>query len=634
MSEGLASSLVKLFFMGKAKKFFKELLYQQSSLTTIIFMERSIFFLLVLLLNSEFSRAQFPGWAWVRQVNQVFETRHKIDRSGNLYQYYGYLNSTVKFGSHSGDTITVQNSDNTGGSADIVIAKYDSEANIKWAVSYGLPQGDEFITDLDVDSDGNVYIVGFYRGLYTKFGNTVLNNPAFGSNCFDVGANYGSDNWMFGSPLAGYKPVAYRAKISPQGNLLWVKNNIIGSGVDSVNFSSKAVRLAVSPEGYSYVYIVGSQGTAFGNPYAGLNFGNNVVIPNDSVVNTSPGYLAYFNPNGDAIWAKGIDLPIASELSPLSMRAVAPDGGLVYSYSRDTLGANHTITSLIKISNTGANIFSTVLFDEHAVVQTPYTYAGNFMFNNRIDFDEQGNIYVGGSKLFPSTPSLATDLTFFKLNNNGVLISTFQVPSDGDFDVLFDFTVTGIDTICFAGTFNGQFVQLGSEILFNSNGTGQIQDTYFARYRSGGYDWQTIISPQGDLVGGMESDAYDNIYVRLLTNDVSGTYSNVNYTCNIENFYCNHYGKIGNQTGLSVSEYSTKKIVLYPNPVRGGTFYVAGLDDEKMNIYIYDSQGRVILLKENISNDSQIQTELSSGYYLIEISTISKMIYRLPLIVY
>lgn len=594
---------------------------------------KTLLFFSLIFSTSLITYAQFPGWAWVREVtNQEYEVRRKIDRSGNLYYYHRYFNSTKKFGSLSGDTITVQNSDITGGSADIVIAKYDSEANIKWAVSYGLPQGDEWITDLDADSDGNVYIVGFYRGLYTKFENTVLNNPAYGAACYNVSVGYSTlENWeCCYTGAAGYKPVAYRAKISPQGNLLWVKNNIVGSGVDSVNFSSKAVRLAVSPEGYSYVYIVGSRGTAFNNPYAGLSFGNNVVIPNDSVVNTSPGYLAYFDPNGDAVWAKGIDLPPAYVIPPLQMRAVAPDGGLVYSYSRDTT-LDHTITSLIKISNTSDVIFSTVLFDEHAVNGSG-GYVGDFKFNNRIDFDEQGNIYVGGTKRFPSTPSLATDLTFFKLNNNGVLISTIQVPSDDDGfgDELSDFTVTGIDTICFAGVFSGQFVQLGSQILFNSNGVGQIPDTYFARYRNGGYDWQTIISPQGVAVQGMESDVYDNIYVKFITGGGSGTLSNVNYTCNT---ICDQYGKIGNQTGMWVMENYVKNPVLYPNPVYNNSFTIAGLEEEKINLKVFDTQGKLVLVKNQIYIVSPITIELPEGHYIIEITSQTNKISRLPLIV-
>jgi len=110
-----------------------------------------------------------------------------LDASGNIF-LGGSFTGTGNFGGAS-----LINK----GQADAFLAKYDSQGNPQWALSFGGTSGD-VINKIAVDSQGNVIITGYFAGL-VNFGGTTLSS-SFGST--DV----------------------FLAKYSPLGLNLWAKN--------------------------------------------------------------------------------------------------------------------------------------------------------------------------------------------------------------------------------------------------------------------------------------------------------------------------------------------------------------------------------------------------------------------------
>jgi len=88
----------------------------------------------------------------------------------------------------------------------------------------------------------------------------------------------------------------------------------------------------------------------------------------------------------------------------------------------------------------------------------------------------------------------------------------------------------------------------------------------------------------------------------------------------VEYIWGNNVGDVWNNT-LSVEEFNTKKIKLYPNPVTNQLF-VSG-KEEAYGLEIYSSEGR-LLQSKILQNNTALQLDLSSGLYLARISAKGK----------
>lgn len=72
---------------------------------------------------------------------------------------------------------------------------------------------------------------------------------------------------------------------------------------------------------------------------------------------------------------------------------------------------------------------------------------------------------------------------------------------------------------------------------------------------------------------------------------------------------------------LGIADPELSGIGVYPNPSQeGGTISVSGLNASKSELTIRDIQGKLVYQKELSGNDLQLDTELRSGCYLVEIT--------------
>lgn len=162
--------------------------------------------MLLACLNPTIAMAAAPPWMGAISAGGDGYTLARAIKVAPNNDYYvtGQFSSSAKF---SGTTL------NSRGGADIFLAKYTGSGNLAWIVTAGGP-GDDVGWGLDLDSQGNVYLTGWFSDTGTF--NSVNNTSK---------TVYGNGNTIF---LARY---------SGDGNLAWVQTGVVDySGYDNFGY--------------------------------------------------------------------------------------------------------------------------------------------------------------------------------------------------------------------------------------------------------------------------------------------------------------------------------------------------------------------------------------------------------------
>ncbi|MCZ4410538.1 T9SS type A sorting domain-containing protein [Cryomorphaceae bacterium 1068] len=220
------------------------------------------------------------------------------DLSGNVF-ITGYFQSpTFSIG-----TTEFSNNSTYSTCYDIYIAKYDSDGNFLWAKSPE-GQGCEQAKSVATDSQGNVYMTGYYWNGAITFGDLTLINQA---GSFD----------------------GFITKYDPDGNEVWAKR-IGGPSIDLCE--------DVFVDGQDNILVTGSFENA-------AQFGDNTIVsPNESTYQEI--FAAKFDSDGNNIWAHCAVVPFFGNYA--SGNGIASDSeGNVYitgyfqyslAFGEDTLG--------------------------------------------------------------------------------------------------------------------------------------------------------------------------------------------------------------------------------------------------------------------------------------------------------
>ncbi len=104
-----------------------------------------------------------------------------VDSSGNVYTTGSFRDDTVDFDPGAGTANLTSNND------DIYVSKLDSSGNYVWAKSFGSTNnsGNYSGYSVAVDSSGNVYTTGYFRG-------TVDFDPGAGTTNLTTNGDYDS----------------------------------------------------------------------------------------------------------------------------------------------------------------------------------------------------------------------------------------------------------------------------------------------------------------------------------------------------------------------------------------------------------------------------------------------------------
>lgn len=166
----------------------------------------------------------------------------EVDLFGNVFLCGSFTSTYSAFGN-----VLLYNS--VGNQNEIFIAKYDSSGNFLWAKKAG-GTGNDYVTDLGLDTHGNCYITGFYHSPIIGFGNNTLTNS---------GVNQSSDIFI--------------AKLDSSGNHIWALSE---GGTDTDESRG------ISIDNGDNLYVAGG----FRSP--SISFGNTVLT------HISPSYLDFF----------------------------------------------------------------------------------------------------------------------------------------------------------------------------------------------------------------------------------------------------------------------------------------------------------------------------------------------------
>ena len=400
------------------------------------------------------------NWLWAKQAGVADNDCGygiAVDASGNIY-VSGWFQGVATFG-YTNITSTVN-------SADIFVAKMDSNGNWLWVNKAGGTTTDNG-NSIAVDSSGNIYVTGWFQGVAT-FGTTNIKITSNGD--FDI----------------------FIAKLDSNGNWLWAKQ----AGGTKVDYGNS---IAVDTNGNSYVTgIFYSATAAFGDITLESSGGVDIFVAKLD----SSGDWEQANKAGgtDDDWVNGI--------------AVDASGN---SYVTGFFDISATFGYTTLINSGGYDIFVAKL-DSSGNNWLMATKAGENInyYGNGIAVDADGNSYVTGyfegSSTFCSTVLTSSgyyDIFVAKLDSSG---NWEWAKKAGGTNYDFSYSIA-VDTSgsCYI---TGEFFDYATfgDIILTSNGS---YDIFVAKLDSSG-DWEWANKAGGtddDWGYGIAVDASGNSYV-------------------------------------------------------------------------------------------------------------------------
>ena len=518
-----------------------------------------------------------------------------VDSSGNVY-VAGYFNSTtLGFGGVSNDV----NLTYRGGSGDFFVVKYDSSGVAQWAKNpvSGSGAGFDLGNSVFVDSNGNVYVVGYFGG-----------SLGFGGVSNDVNlTNQGSNDFFV---------VKYDSSGVAQG----AKNPVSGSGTNA----DYARFVAVDSSGN--VYVAGNFGSTT------LSFGG---VSNDVNLTYRGGgndfFVVKYNSSGVAQWAK--NPASGSGAGSDSAYGVAVDSsGNVYvagSFA-GSLGFGG-VSNDVNLTNRGSDDFFVVKYDSSGVAQWAKNPASGSGTNSEsaqsVAVDSSGNVYVAG--YFNSTTlgfggvgndvNLTnrgdTDFFVVKYDSSGVA-QWAKNPASGsgtNAERADSVVVDSSGNVYVAGSSNSTFVDFGNGITLM---TFQTQDFFVAKYNSSGTaQWAQGLASEG---GG------SNDYAKSVAVDSSGNVYLVGYSVSSSLNFGNGVTleRRGNDDFFVVKYNSSGVAQWAKNTVSGsGTSYEYAYGvavDSSGNVYVAGYFSSTTLSFGGVSNDVNLTKRGSDDFFVVK----------------
>jgi hypothetical protein len=275
------------------------------------------------------------------------------DSNGNVY-VTGYFTGSITIGNTPQIT---SNSDD-----DVYVAKYNTNGVAQWAKSFG-SAGNELGQSIATDSNGNVYVTGYFTQNIT-IGNTPQLNSA---GDYDV----------------------YVAKYNTNGDAQWAK---------SFGNTGKDRGMSIATDSNGNVYVTGI-------------FTGSITIGNTPQLTSNSGsgiFVAKYNTNGVAQWAKSFE-----GTSHEFAQSIATDSnGNVYvtGYFQGSI----TIGSTPQLNSKGSGDIYVAKYDTNGDAQWATSFGDTgFDLGQSIATDSNGNVYVTGrfqgSITIGNTPQLTSE---------------------------------------------------------------------------------------------------------------------------------------------------------------------------------------------------------------------------------
>ncbi len=531
--------------------------------------------------------AQTPSWQWAfgsGSTGSEMGTANATDAAGNVYTVGWYTSANITFGS-----ITLTNPGL--GTSDVFITKHSPTGTALWAKTFGGTDG-EIASSVSVDSNGDVYITGWYSSSSLAFGSQTLTNSSAGNS--DV----------------------FVAKLNSAGNVVWAKS-AGGNATDRGH--------SISVDASGNVVVVGLFISST------INFGS--VNANHSGSGNSDLFIVKYDASGNPLWAKGAGgsgSDVANGVATDASNNIYVTG---FFSSTSINFSGNTLTN----SGSGSQDLFLVKYNPSGTIQWSVKSSGHLdEYGSALAVSSTG-VYLTGA--FSS--SVATidnvnltnnsagthDAIVAKYNfNGGVLWAKRIGGSDGD--VGLDIDIDGSDRVFVSGNFASGSINVDGTILINTL-TG-YRDMFYAAYDAAGFNlWSTKIGDSFD-------ESANGIAVNVQGNTIyaTGMYNSsfVAFGTNTVSKFCADDVFIAKLGGLSLNlkEQSISNISIYPNPAKT-FFYVNGTQLETVEVMSLD--GKLIFTKTIEAPDSRIEfNQLLSGTYIVKCITKQGLHYQKILI--
>jgi hypothetical protein len=314
-----------------------------------------------------------------------------VDSDGNSYVLGAFCNSSVTIGS------TVLSGANVAGQAhcNISLSKISPEGSVLWARSMFGSGGQNWGDYVDVDSNGNVYVVGAFNGLTLESGSVVLNDPDTSSNTENQFVmKFNSSGVVQWGKVLG---MVRGSDVSVSSNKVYVVGNFVAQG-SSVVFGATTLTSVstrdmfvtrLDPSDGSFVwanrfgtstptYFSSADTDSSGNLlitglFVGptIQFGNLAPLNNAST-GTSDVFVVKINDSGTPVWSlrgggagdeEGASIDASSQeisLMPIMYGASATYGSTTMTR---TTAANTRAIALVEISSSGSVTGASIVAD-------------------------------------------------------------------------------------------------------------------------------------------------------------------------------------------------------------------------------------------------------------------------------
>lgn len=520
--------------------------------------------------------AQEPSWTWAKSEGSIgneYSNAVCTDESGNVYVTGTFQGETTTIGD-----FTLYSA--AEGSLDIFVAKYDASGNVLWAKSGG-GTGDDYAYGICVDTQGGVYITGYFRGPSVSFGAIELFNTE--DDCYD----------------------AFLTKFDTAGNVVWGR---------SIN-------------GTRCVYAMGVDADLDGNVYITGYFGygsSNAIFGDYTLVNLGDmdGFVSKYDTDGNAIWATqigGTGIDLCEDLY------IGANGDIYVtgSFENTAMFGDNTVASpndatyqeifVARFAPDGSNVWA-----KCALVPL----FGNYASGKGVASDLEGNVYMTG--YFQHSLSFGED-TLSTAGNIEVFLAKYdssgnalwgRMPGGTGTDYGMDVRTDAEGNIFTTGYFQSSYLNFGGIPLINAN-TG-YNDVFVVGYDSSGEVlWAHSTGGQDHDYGmSLGVDMDDNVYLTGYYGSYSLDFSNTTIINSGSNDI--FLAKISGDTAVSTQNADNfNGTRIFPNPF-SDKIYVQS--DGYTLITIYDLSSRKVFERQFVNNSTFDLSELASGLYVYEIN--------------
>lgn len=529
---------------------------------------------------------------WVKRIGSAGSDNVvalNTDSQNNLYVAGMFYNTIVLDSSNANSTII------SNGYDDVYLAKFDAAGNFLWVKSFGGTYSDN-LKDMDIDSHGNVYLIGNYADQ----------------------VDFDPSNLTLIDTAAGMSDI-YISKFDSQGNFKFVKT-FGNANADEVG-NSLAIDYA-------------------GNVFFAGEFNTSITIANNGLVavGMSDSFVAKIDSAGNELWAKafgGSDIEYARGITVDAQNFVIVTG---HSRSASVQFATGNNTSIYN----GHGLFDAyvVKFSNSGIYQWAQLFGGtNSQGANVVTVDNNNDIYTGGyfygtNEIFFNDSISVTgstsdqDAFVIKFNSSGVYqwVRKFGSPSlDEMVTCKFD---SNDNLYYFTKTFGNPFDVDFSDTL-NAYATAGSGDAVLIKYEHL-CNLQAYLSVNNYTITAMPSNASyqwfncdSNSVIVGATNQQFTPTSNGNYAAIVTEGSCIDTSACTNINGLGLPQVNmNNQVIVSPNPSSSNCIIQSpkGIDE----VYIFDLIGNVVM-SEKTHSSKQLTLSvaaLSQGNYVVKVKTI------------